>query len=247
MTKNMLYILVAVVAVLASGCAMGPSRFNINVSGITGPNPLEKTKYNILPLVKGVDKDDLQFQEFSTYVDRALLMKGFQKAAANEEPEITIFLSYGISDPTERIASAPVFGQTGGGTTSTFNATTTSNTYSNYGSTTGNATTTGSVYTPPTFGVVGSQTYSYSTYDRFLVLDAVDYMGFKETKKMKSLWKTTITSTGSSGDIRRVFPLLVAAAVPHIAENTGKQVSVVLTENKEVVKEIKGIAEPEQE
>ena len=232
------------VTVLGSGCAMGPLRFNINVNTITGPNPLEKNKYNILPLVKGVDKDDLQFQEFSSYVDRALQMKGFQKVEANVDPEVTIFLSYGISDPTQRIASAPIYGQTGGGISS-FNADTSSNIYSSSGNTyTGNSTTSGTIYQAPTFGVVGSQTYSYSTFDRFLVLDAVDYTEFKATKKMKSLWKTTITSTGSSGDIRRVFPILVAAAVPHIAENTGKQISVTLTEEKEVVKEIKGIAEP---
>ena len=246
MMKNILYILVAVVSVLASGCATGLN-FNVEVSGITGPNPLVKTKYDLQPMIKGVDKDDLQFQEFSTYVDRALQKRGFQKVEENRAPEIVIYLNYGISDPNENMASMPVFGQTGGGTTSTFNATTTSNTYSNYGSTTGNATTTGSVYTPPTFGVVGSQTYSYSTFNRFLVIDAVDYGIYKETEKIKSIWKTTITSTGTSGDLRRVFPVLVAAAVPHLGVNTGKAVMVNLAENKDIVKEIKGILEPEKE
>ena len=67
MIKKILYILVAIVAVLASGCAMGPN-FDVKVSGITGPNPLVKMKYDLQPMIKGVDKDDLQFQEFSTYV-----------------------------------------------------------------------------------------------------------------------------------------------------------------------------------
>ena len=193
--------------------------------------------------MEGVDVDDLQFQEYAAYLTRALNKQGFAEAKDGNN-ELTIFLRYGISDPSERTASVPIIGQTGGGT-STFNANTTSNIYSSSGNSySGNSYTSGTVYKAPTYGVVGSNTYSYSVYSRFVEIDAVDYEVYKETKKLKSVWKTTIKSNGSSGDLRRVFPVLIAAAVPHLGTNTGQAVKVTMSEQKEIVKEIKGLSEP---
>ena len=44
------------------------------------------------------------------------------------------------------------------------------------------------------------------------------------------IWKTTVTSTGKSSDIRRVFPVLVTAGDPYWGKNTGQQVGVWLRE-----------------
>ena len=72
-------------------------------------------------------------------------------------------------------------------------------------------------------------------------LDAVDLDEYRETEKEIQLWKTTVTSSGSSGDLRQVFPILVAAAKPHIGSNTGKKVKVILSEGDKRVTEIKGL------
>lgn len=55
------------------------------------------------------------------------------------------------------------------------------------------------------------------------------------------LWETDIKSTGSSDDLREVFPVLVAAATPYIGENTGKSVRITLSDNSKEVKFIKGM------
>lgn len=96
----------------------------------------------------------------------------------------------------------------------------------------------------PTYGITGSTTDSgtYTTYQRFLVLDALDLPEYRQTKKEVELWKTTITSTGSSGDLRRVFPYMVTASMPHIGTNTGQQVKVILMENDPAVMNLKGQA-----
>ena len=77
------------------------------------------------------------------------------------------------------------------------------------------------------------------TYFRYILLTAYDLQELINTKKEVQLWQTTITSTGSSGDLRRVFPVLVAAAKPYIGTNTGKKVKVVISEDNKTVLEIK--------
>ena len=75
-----------------------------------------------------------------------------------------------------------------------------------------------------------------------MVLDAIDFDEYKANKKEVQLWKTTVTSTGSSGDLRRVFPILVAASQQYIGKNTGQKVEVNLSEGDARVIEIKGIS-----
>jgi len=55
------------------------------------------------------------------------------------------------------------------------------------------------------------------------------------------VWRTVVTSRGTSNDLREVFPVLVAASQPYISTNTGKQVKVILNENDRAVIEIKGL------
>ena len=52
-----------------------------------------------------------------------------------------------------------------------------------------------------------------------MILDAIDLNEYRETEKEVQLWKTTVTSTGTSGDLRQVFPILVAASQEHIHNN----------------------------
>jgi hypothetical protein len=79
-----------------------------------------------------------------------------------------------------------------------------------------------------------------------MVLDAVDLDEYKKSKNEVQLWKTTVTSSGSSGDLRRVFPILVGASQQYIGKNTGQKVEVDLYEEDERVSGIKGITKTEK-
>jgi len=166
-------------------------------------------------------------------VNRALIKQGFVPAESFESANIEILLAYGIGDPQEHLYSysLPTWGQTG------VSSSYTTGMVSSYGSYSGITT-----YTP-TYGVTSSTSYigSYTTYFRYMILYAVDLDEYKNTKKEVQLWKTSVTSSGSSGDLRRVFPILVAASNQYIATNTGKKVTVNLYEEDEQVIEIKGI------
>jgi hypothetical protein len=75
-----------------------------------------------------------------------------------------------------------------------------------------------------------------------MLLDAYDLDIFNKTNQTVQVWRTTETSTGSSGDLRRVFPILVAGSGAYIGKNTGQNVEIILKENDKEVKKIKGIS-----
>ena len=206
----------------------------MQVSSINDPNISTGKRYILLSGKNDVSDNDLQFREFASYVNNVLNQKGYIKT--DETPDLAVFLNYGIGDPQTSYStySLPIYGQTGGGQ-STFNAST-------YGSG-GYYTTSGSIYTAPTYGVVGNTNLNlrHTTYSRFIVLDAIDFKEYQSNHKIIPVWKTTIYSTGSSGDLRLVFPYLIVAAKPYIGTNTTQAVGVTIYSNDEHVSELKGI------
>ncbi|AEG13144.1 hypothetical protein Sbal183_0372 [Shewanella baltica OS183] len=233
----MKYILMIATLALLQACAMGP-QFYVNIDSISAPEAVSKTKYILLPGVKDVEEGDLQYREYATYVDRALALKGYTKATSFSGADIAIFLGYGVGDPitSQFTYSLPTFGQTGVSSANTYG------TVNRYGNT---ATYSGTTTYTPTYGVTGSTTHTgtQTTYFRYMWLDAVNLDEYRKTEKEIQLWKTTVSSTGSSGDLRQVFPILVAASKPHIGGNTGKEVEVVLSEDDKRVTEIKGLSQ----
>ncbi len=229
-------------ALLLSGCVTTQDGFVVDVDSISGSD-LDKRSYILMPGNKDTRADDLQFKEYAAYVNRALRDQGFMPVESFEEASLAIFLIYGIGDPQEHqySYSIPTWGQTG---VSSSYTTGTVNSYKGYGSYSGTTT-----YVPA-YGITGSmsQAGSYTTFFRFMVLDAADLDEYRKSKKEVQLWKTTVASSGSSDDLRRVFPVLVAASKRYIGKNTGRKVKVNIYEEDEQVIEIKGIvrAEPEK-
>lgn len=228
-------IIFVILMLFLHGCAVGP-RFIVNIDSISSPDSELKNKFVLLPGSKDIDQGSLQYKEYAAYVERALFDKGFIKSNNMEAANVAIFLVYGIGDPQEHqfTYSIPIWGQTGVASSSTIG---TINTFGNTG--TYSATTTNT----PTYGIVGSSTHTGTriTYFKYLWLDAVDLDEYRRTEKVNQLWKTMVTSTGSSGDLRQVFPVLVGAAKEYFGTNTGKKVQVTLFENDKRVLDVKGI------
>lgn len=221
---------------MVSGCAtMGAPQFNVVVDSLASPNAATEKAYILLPGNKDVSWNDLQFQEYAGYLMRALAADGFVPVKDAAKAGVAIVLFYGIGDPQghQYSYSLPVFGQTGVASSNTYG------TVTSYGS---SASYSGTTTYTPSYGITGysSQTGSYTTYFRYAKITAYDYQRYLQNKEQVELWKTTITSTGSSGDLRRVFPILVAAAAPYIASNTGKQIHINLHETDAIVKAVKG-------
>jgi len=217
---------------LLFGCTGVTPVYFVRVDSINAPQANLKKKYVLFSGSKDIAKTDLQFKEFSRYVIKALNSKGYVKVEDAKEAEIAISLLYGISAPQQRASSVPLYGQTGISSSSTLG------TISTYGST---STYSGTTSYTPTYGIVGAIPVTRTAYTRYLVLDAYDLERFKQSKEAVEVWKTTVISSGSSGDLRRVFPYLIVGATPYLGTNTGKQVTVRLSADDPKVLAIKGL------
>lgn len=236
-SNRTLFLVMACFMVLASACATMQPQYHVNIDSISQARSETKKSYILLPGNKDTNAEDLQFREYAGYVDRALASRGFFRAERPEQADIAVFLSYGIGDPEthQYTYSLPVWGQTGVSSSTTYG---TLKTYGGFGSYSG-ATT----YTP-TYGITGHTSHigEYTTYFRFILLDAYDLDTHKSQSKLVQVWRSTVTSSGSSGDLRRAFPVLVAASAQYLGANTGQAVGVTLDETNPAVLQIKGDA-----
>lgn len=227
-------------AAFLSGCAgMQLTRFVSKVDSLAQADALVKKCYVLLPGGKGVEAGDLQFQEYASYVEKVLREKGFVKAAKFQDADVAIFLAYAIGDPQtyQYTYSLPTWGQTGVSSSNTYG------TVSSYG---GMATYSGITTYTPTYGFTGSTTHvgTNTVYSRFLFLDAYDAPTYMKKNKMVQVWKTTVVSTGSSGDLRLVVPYMVAAMKPYLGTNTGQKITVEVPLNDPVVQILRGNQPP---
>lgn len=206
-----------------SGCVGTDTVYSVYIDSIGSAKETKKS-YVLLPANKDVKPNDLQFKEYANYINRALKQNGFILAKDLTKASIAIFLGYGIGKPqkNQHTYSIPTYGQTGISSSNTYGSLTTHT---------------------PSYGITGSTTHTetYITYFRYMFLDASDLAEYRKSKKEIQLWKTKVTSTGSSGDLRLVFPVLVAASKDYIGTNTGKKILVEMSTEDPKISEIKGI------
>lgn len=223
MKTRTVILLVLMFCLPLSGC-MRPY-YEVKVDAFAGTRLSTTDTYVLLPGNRNIAASDLQFREFSGYVMRALVNKGYRRIADIEHADVVIYLAYGISEPKhhEEITSFPVMGQTGM-----------------------------TVYTDPatggtthfsTIGVIGYDISSYTstTYTSYLLLEAYDQKYFQATGRKKQLWKLTARSSGQSGDLRAVFPAMMAASQEYLAIDIGRQVTIEITEDDPRLLSIKGL------
>lgn len=214
-----------IAAVLLSCCVTAqPTRiiFISSVSALARSDAQEKRKFLLLPGEEGVAEMDLQFLEYAGYVRRLLGETGFVPASSVDDADAIVFLSYGIGDPKEHVYSysVPVWGQTGVSSSYTTGTVSTNGSYS------------GSTTYVPTYGVTGHSSHvgTYTTYTRFMRVAAFDAREYVKSQKLIQVWTTTVVSTGSSGDLRRVFPYMAAACRRLVSVSTPESVKISVPE-----------------
>lgn len=230
---------VVVAALVLTGCETVPSA-TVSVNGLASPAAATVKTYYLAPLDEDVDERDLQYVEYSAQVERMLATRGMKRVYPETVapwPDIFVFLDYGIGKPRTRIGtySIPHWGQTG------VQSSTTTGTVDMSGHYTANTT-----YTP-SYGITGYSTgvYEYTTYTRHITLDA-HRIEQRADHKSTPVFRTTIVSEGTSGDLRQMFPILLLAARDHIATNTGQAQTVVVKFDDKRLPEITGVAPPKK-
>lgn len=217
-TKLKTFLIIACLVILTA-CA---TRINVSVSSLQDSTASVGSRVLIYPGDPNLDPSDLLYQEFAHKVETALQSQGFDVVTNLDDADQIVFLTYGISDPQTQSIAIPQYGRTG-----VRSATTTGTVNVNPGQLHGRSTTTYQY----DYGITGYTQTQRTVYTRVVMLAGYDWEYFTRTEQLRALWQTQIVSTGSSGDIRRVFPYLMAAAEPHLGRNTGQAVSVTVREN----------------
>lgn len=192
---------------LTAGCK---TTYVLDVDALSTPGAEIYKTYIIVSGDKNIPPDDLQFLEFSKYLQRGLELQGYEPAD-KDQADIVIALSYKISKPQLRIGTydTPTYGYQYG-----------------YG------------YYRPVYGVTGYETevYSYEVYIHTMKLIARETSPQKTNDEGKEVWRVVVKSTNESNDIRAFFPYLIAAAQPFIACQTPNgSAKVKIKQNADIV------------
>ena len=197
---SLMALIFLVLTVTATGCVTPP------VKGITTAyysSEMESPSGSIIILPTESEKArSLEFRFVSAKLADRLKAVGFALADSPEEADYVVLMSYGIDNGTTELSSVPVVGQTGGGTTYSSGAV--------YGAA-GSATYSGSTYQMPTYGIVGSQTVSSTSYKRVIsihILKAGDLANRDATPQLES----TTTSSGWCSVINPVLDEMLEGA-----------------------------------
>lgn len=148
--------------------------------------------------------NSLEFAEYKKKIEFQFVQAGIQTVSDESAADYVAVVNYGIDDgtTTTQVGSVPLFGQTGGGYT-----THTGSVYSGGG---GYGSYSGSSYTYPTFGIVGSSSYSYNVtqYKRILTMDIFQKV---ENTNPEKVYEAKVVSKGSCGQIGEVIDEIIAA------------------------------------
>ncbi len=200
------------VAVLA-GCS---STIPVKVDAIAADEAIADKSYRWFSGMENVSPDDLYFQEFSRYFRTLLAQQGYVERKEGDAA-LAIYFSYGVT-PGKTVyytTSTPIYDWFGGDTII-------------YVETKGEgeqvSRTTSTVTTPVYRRMVGVDvdTRSYTLYTSFVVLEAKRYQPGKSPEEMRTLWKTTASTTTRNSDLRALMPALAVAAASYLGVDTGE-------------------------
>ncbi len=212
--KRTLTVVTLLMVALLAGCS---STIPVKVDAIAAKEPVADKHYRWFSGMDNVSLDDLYFQEFSRYFKASLKQQGYVESEAGDVA-LAIYFSYGVS-PGRTVyytTSTPIYDWFGGDTII----------YVETKEEGGGqlSRTTSTVTTPVYRRMVGVDvdTRSYTLYTSFVVLEAKRYEPGKSPKEMKTLWKTTASTTTRSNDLRALMPALALAASSYLGVDTGE-------------------------
>ncbi|MBF0104952.1 MAG: DUF4136 domain-containing protein [Deltaproteobacteria bacterium] len=175
------------------------------------------TKYAFVPLKN--QQNSLEWDAYKNQISAELSKYNFVEASA-KDASILVAFDYAVGGAISKIGSMPIIGQTGVSSSST----------------TGTLTYTGNTGTyqqntsyNPTYGVVGSRTFSYTNYPRLLLLYMVDKNSARQKNGVK--YEAKVYSEGSFGEIAAVMPAMIKALFKEFPGKSGASRFVTLPIN----------------
>ena len=163
----------------------------------------------------------LEWEQYADLVAQQLTAKGYVRRAQPLDAKYAVLFSYAIDRGKTKITQVPIFGQIGGGLT----------TYSGSASGTVGGTpysgfTSGSAYTQPTYGEIGSELVTATTFTRAVELEIFDVPQTLASSDPVKTFEATAGSAGSSGSLAVVMPAMIAAVFKDFPGKSGETISV---------------------
>lgn len=215
MRNSMVVTICLVLLVIVSGCAHVDStvtRFN------NFADPQKAYSYHFIPYKE--QNGSVEYEYYCNMVSNGLSIYGWRCVDGTDaKPELLVFFTYGIDKGKAIFRSKPVYGEIGGGTAYSYG--TVDNGY-------GTANYSGTTYSTPTYGVVGSESYSRIEYTRYLQLDILD-ANLSTPDKPKNVFEGRVLSSGPSSDIAEVLPTMIDALFTKFPGVNGKTEDVRLS------------------
>lgn len=208
------------VAGLFSGCV---TTHEVKVDSLAKPKVDNAVSYEIKNRNVTVTDDSLRYKEAAGYVKTALSGKGLYEAPPGTKPDLVVDLDYGVGPPqTKReIRSEPVYitvpGQVRTERVQVGNDSQGRPIYQTI-----------TVQDPPTTEFAGFREYVVvvTVYEKYLKLSAKENKEASEGRPAQELWTVDVTAEGESRDIRKNLPVLVAASIEYIGQDTQGQKTV---------------------
>lgn len=205
--KNLAPIIFTVFLALLTGCA----------EVVTNTTVLYVETYSLGKSISVVSGEadvnsSLEFAAYKRKFENKLSIAGYKIEQDPNQADYIALIAYGIDDGKTATISTPIFGQTGGGTT-----------YSSgtiYGSG-GSVNYSGSNYTMPTYGIVGSSTSSVTTYNRAIALDIIEANSFKQGNP-RTVYQGRTRSQGTCSVIVEVFDEMLEAMFSDFPGENGR-------------------------
>jgi hypothetical protein len=223
-----------VVALLFSACA---NSYEMKVDAISRSKPPTASavaeapvSYQIRSNNPQMDEDSLRFKEAAKYVKTALSGKGMYEAPNTEQADVIVNLDYGMGPPKAHMEteSEPIYITVPGRTyTQTVQV--------------GTDKAGNPIYQtivsqdPPTEQYAGDREYQILvvTYEKYLRLTARQNVVSTEGRPPPEIWTVDVTSEGESKNLRKFIPILAAASIDYIGNDTRGEKTVQLKETKD--------------
>jgi hypothetical protein len=197
--------------VFAAGCA---TSHTFKVDAISNPEVEKVGSYHIVTGNSRIAEEDPQFQEMAAYVKTALSGKGYHEAPNAEEAELVIEVDYGTNRP--QIDFKTGAGDSGRGLDRT-----------------------GRTYTGRSRNVSierdETEYIPVTTYEKYLKLIAWENQDGVEPEDQTQVWQVTVKTKDDQDDMEKYLPLLAAASIAYMGEDTESQEKIVLKETDDDV------------
>lgn len=231
---------VAAIALLAAGCSTSPT-YKVKVDAITKPTPATAQSYKLKSKDPRLGDESLRYREAAEFVRTALSGKGLYEAPSEDRADMIVELDYGMEAPRAKMeqVSVPIYAQVGGGVRYDSVPVTDARGNVSY--------RTVAVYEPPRSELIGydDMPRQVMVYEKYLQITARENKAASEGRPPAELWSIHASAEDESKDLRKYLPVMAAATVDYIGQDSSNQKVVKIRADGPDVQFIrKGMSDP---